>query len=274
MNQPTPQSRRAFLGHLAGLAAAPFAAAGLARAATPAPASVVRKPVEWIIPSDEEVLGRAIKAPSNRIAYWAMHTNGRPKDGVPDHYQYWGDWDGTFKLERDCTNPAYILADLYERTGEEPDWAVARHYSPGDYPSATWQLLKPSLDWEMLYHWGMWCDEIVTDGWEVICPGSIPSGPHCRTGGDPCPRLVVYGLCANNKERERLWEMLRMHCLRWQSTDLRYRTSWPGVPRATIVQIEYEIRAELDTAIPVVSSTLDLIAGHLALRDMGMAKEP
>ena len=68
---------------------------------------------------DLTVRGVAVKVPSNRI--WFEDRESIYRDGYwpgrNAYHVYHRDWDGTFNMERDCTNPAYILADLYERTG-------------------------------------------------------------------------------------------------------------------------------------------------------------
>ncbi len=179
------------------------------------------------------VQGLAIKVPSNRtVAPWY-------REGVPEGTltaSYVGSWDGTFKLERGCSNPSYILADLYDRTGEEPDWVVA--IKPSISPFAPMvmdgmhQLLKPRLDWALLYHWGQWCDQLATETQHVEMWNERVVGHRVmrRTLG---PRFTVNTVCATREDMVTLRESLRMHCLDWQSTDPRYRTSWPGIPYPT-----------------------------------------
>lgn len=157
------------------------------------------------------VEGVAIKVPSNRVAM-ARATQGV---GVTSSWhEYEGNWDGSFKLERGCANPAFILADLYERTKPvlpEPDWVL--------------QDSVGFLDWTMLYNWGRWCDDEECD-WKRHTDGSN------HAYGDPIwtPRFTVNTLCQTPEDMDRLREDLRMRCLQWQSTDPRYRTSYPGVP--------------------------------------------
>jgi hypothetical protein len=198
---------------------------------------------EWM------VQGLAIKVPSNRYSYLPPSTVCTPENFEQQLAQaqhlYIGEWDGTFILEKGCTNPAYILADLYERTGAEPDWAVADRSVPASFaamPMVTGgvlQLLKPRLNWQMLYDWGRFCDELVT-GWQIKEGSRLDDGlmifqfttPGCRDGWveQVAPRFTVNTACYTQEDLEELRQNLRMHCLSWQSTDPRYRTSWPGIP--------------------------------------------
>lgn len=213
----TPLNRRSFLARsLTALAAAPL----LVKAALSQKPTL--KSTEWTVDLhgqpplhlfSMEVQGAAIKVPSNRHRCLRI----RQADGSsPDRIRYLGEWDGTFKLERGCTNPAWILADLYERSGIEPDWVIKRHWDSWLYRSGAQRLLRPVLNWQMLYHWGVWCDEPV---WHTI------RGER----SDGAARFAVNVVCHTQKDIDSLRETLRMHCLNWQSTDPRYRTSWPGV---------------------------------------------
>jgi hypothetical protein len=161
------------------------------------------------------VNGPAIKVPSNRVMW--PHDDVFRREWVMVS-RYIGDWDGTFKLARGCTNPAYILADLYDRAREgrlpEPDWVL--------------QDSVGFLDWQMLYDFGRWCDETVVGTGVVITNGSAV---HTRLNAFT-PRLTVHAALVNEEQIDGLRETLRMHCLSWQSTDPRYRTSWPGISYA------------------------------------------
>ena len=162
--------------------------------------------------------GWGVKVPSNRVLVEDMEDicrNGY-HPGINTHHRYLGNWDGTFKVERGCTNPAHILANLIEQTDRlgGGDWVTNRRTHP-------WQL-----DWQMLYDFGRWCDELDTETvsietweWHVI---------QRKVKRDAmCPRMMVKIICQTPEHLELLREHLRMHCLRWQSTDPRYRTSYP-----------------------------------------------
>ncbi len=174
------------------------------------------------------VQGLAIKVPSNRMLF--EDRDEILRNGMSDRAYaplYVGEWDGTFKLERGCSNPAYILADLYERSGERPDWVVAAkkwHRMPTEENPFGYGL---PIDWQMLYHWGRWCDEMSTTHSEIIHANG--SANH-YAGLFTRPRLAINAFCQTRDEITSLREVLRMHCLSWQSTDPRYRTSWPGIP--------------------------------------------
>lgn len=214
-------SRRDFLGHL--LLATAFAPL-VARAFTdksryimgidPGRDDLFDQHAEQTI----RIQGRAIKVPSNR---WFTYLE-RDADGVFNyrHPVYHGNWDGTFRLEQGCTNPAYILADLYERTGDEPDWIMAfgrrgelitQTPVKGD-PS---RPFKPRLNWQMLYDWGKWCDEPVDS--------FVPTATITRS----IRMIASTEQCRTNEDLVQLREALRMHCLSWQATDPRYRRSYP-----------------------------------------------
>lgn len=213
----SPLSRRTFLARLMGAAAmAPLAVAAAKQ--TPTFDESIRDMDVRIsrtrAAADVLLQGVAIKVPSNRsVAPWSRR-------GVPEGVltaSYVGPWDGTFKLERGCTNPAYILADLYERTGKEPDWVTGLR---GTQISADGTVTPAGfyLNWQMLYDWGRFCDEATTD-----------RRGHYR----PRFRLAATNLRGTYKDADEmiaLRERLRMHCLSWQSTDPRYRTSYPGIP--------------------------------------------
>ncbi len=233
----TSLSRRSFLGRLAAAAGlAPLVGAALTQS----------KQLSYIMGIDPgssdgdhyaehmaRVQGAAIKVPSNR---WRTAIHTTPTRAFSHHaYHYEGDWDGAFKLEHGCTNPAYVLADLYERTGAEPDWAVADKGVPASMVGGPMvmdgvrQLLKPRLDWQMLYDWGRWCDELCPDGAMIYA-----NEHHHRYGaigeGDLRPRFMVDVHTRTPEEMSGALNDLRMRCLSWQSTDPRYRTSWPGIP--------------------------------------------
>lgn len=136
----TTTSRRSFLRNaLAAVCAAPL----LVRAAFAA------KEPQYILGIDRALsgveslnqyavtaVGAAIKVPSNRRRS-ALYV-GPSGQAVYNDICYDGDWDGTFKLEPGCSNPAYLLADLIEREGGRPHW--------------------PQIYW-----WGRHCDEPVID---------------------------------------------------------------------------------------------------------------
>ncbi len=229
----TPLNRRAFLARLLGLATLPFAARALGKAAsTPSSADMLAASVEPI-KRDYLVQGIGIKVPSNRyLTVW----NDDGSALVPRHFTYAGDWRGTFKVEPGCSNPAYILADLYERTGAEPDWVVERQMPVPSSLVLTGlkQMLTPAarLDWQMLYDWGRHSDELTSqwDHLEAIGKGSS----HCRIGYKGLlplkPRFVVNAVVHTHEDMVALREHLRMRCLQWQSSDPRYQRSFPGIP--------------------------------------------
>lgn len=214
-------SRRTFLKHLALVAAAPFAAKALARQESASlPTSTLTPPIAVCggyqnVPFRAE--GLLIKVPSNRVAI-------APTSSTMPKHAYIGDWDGTFKEERGCSNPAYVLADLYERTGEEPDWVVADKSVPASIAggpmimTGMMQLLKPRLNWQMFYDWGVWADKMVSD----LTPEAITT---LRNTGRSC--CEVNRPCCNREQMISLRKDLRMDFLCWQGTDSRYRTSYP-----------------------------------------------
>ncbi len=156
--------------------------------------------------------GIAIKVPSNRVFVPSL------KDHPNGYHAYPPPWDGSFKLERGCTNPAFILADLIARTGAKHDWVTGirgqRYGGQGEagyYPN-----------WLMLYDWGRWCDEVVSCGVDIRqndCPEVWYRGHS--------PRFAVNTVCQTPADMVRLRETLRMHCLHWQGSDPRWRTSYP-----------------------------------------------
>ncbi len=180
--------------------------------------------------------GEAIKVPSNRMPCCGICL---PSGARYMAHTYMGDWDGTFKLESGCTNPAWVLADLYERTGTELDWVVARKMSVSLYEpwvmSGISQLLKPQLDWQMLYDWGRFCDELVGPASQLVREREgnlieILPQPVVWRELPWSVRFTVDVPCRIQEERDQLRNDLRMYCLSWQSQDSRYRTSWPGIP--------------------------------------------
>ena len=220
-------TRRSFLiTSLTALAAAPL----LAKAALSPKPTEVSDFVDSPAPGQWGVLvrGVAIKVPSNRY-----HHDYATYDEDPIGHYYHGSWDGTYKIEEGCTNPAWILADLYERTNTEPDWAVAAQPSFSPFGRlGVEQLLRPQLNWQMLYDWGVWCDEVVAYGIDPIPHSCGPCRlqPH-RTWSieEPIgPRLSFCTVCDTRDEMVRARETIRKHCLNWQSIDPRYRTSWRG----------------------------------------------
>lgn len=48
----------------------------------------------------------------------------------------------------------------------------------------------------------------------------------------------------------------------------------PNMPSQNLRDIQQEICHEMDADIPLVSTVLDMIEGHLALRAMGVVAEP
>lgn len=214
-------SRRSFLKGALALVAAPFVVRAVE---SNAPDTLLERGESCgpgLLPPNRvyEVQGLAIKVPSNRIAYWTGSVYDADQRDRGWAYKYVGDWDGSFKLERGCSNPAWVLADLYERTGTCPDWVVNDRRRAGSAAS-------PHLDWRMLYDYGRWCDEPVLGGAVTITNGS-PVQHDISIGR---PRLAVHAATRTCEDMDKLRETLRMHCLSWQSTDPRYRTSWPGVP--------------------------------------------
>lgn len=184
---PTPASRRAFLAKLAALAAAPFVAKAVCQSEPPSFAGhqVAGKLVH--IPTDYQppvVQGLAIKVPSNRHLYWDYVSTG---GAWPFMVTYHGEWNGAFKPERGCTNPAYILADLMEQSGQSPDWAS-------------------------IYQWGVWCDEPVID--------HERTGPFRTDGPTPtymAPRLSYNGVIQDSDHQKevtwrlhQLWDCFRV----------------------------------------------------------------
>lgn len=223
----TPTSRRTFLTRmLAAAGLAPLAAAAYSLSKPAQTQFIPCAQTEAYLKRVYAAKGAAIKVPSNRLACW-----NRGLDQPPIH-DYVGDWNGTFRLEHGCTNPAYVLAHLYERTGAEPDWVVndvgrvtTRQGEVVSYsarPKSTW-----GLDWTMLYHWGQACDE-PSAVWKEVTQPDGRSTRHVMSVSQR-PRFTVSAFCSTPEEMIALRETLRMHCLSWQSTDPRYRTSWPGV---------------------------------------------
>lgn len=207
-------NRRSFLASLTGLAAAPFAL----RASYTLPTTVVPQAIPCgSSPPPVRAGERGIKVPSNRFHWFAPHDNGRPRH-EPDHHTYEGDWDGTFKLERGCTNPAYVLADLIERTGSM-DWVTHRPDPHGIYGYTPF-----ALNWPMLYDWGRVCDELVDNPATLEFPNGSTSTMWRMGFG---PRWTVSNACLTSPDQDRLRETLRMHCLKWQATDPRYQRSFP-----------------------------------------------
>jgi hypothetical protein len=215
------KTRRQFLARsLAALAAAPLIAKAAFAAKQPPNTALPGTAADSQSPLPIRVEGLAIKVPSNREHIAWINPDGTEGRDI----SYVGPWDGTFKLEQRCTNPAYILADLYEQSGTKPDWALAARFvepvTGKDYSS----LFAPALNWRMLYDWGRHCDETVVHLGDFYYPeGALY--PVSRSG----PRFTVNTVCHTSEEMDLLREDLRMHCLNWQSTDPRYRTSWPGV---------------------------------------------
>ena len=143
-------------------------------------------------------------------------------------YIYHGDWDGvSFKEEVGCTNPAFILADLMERTGARPDWVTG--FPALDYAG---RETDPSLlHWRMLYDWGSACDELImATPARLYGESDLAFGTRVHEQARLRPRFTVNTICSTHEDMVTLRETLRMHCLSWQSTDPRYRTSWPGLP--------------------------------------------
>jgi hypothetical protein len=182
-------------------------------------------------PTGVLVKGLAVKVPSNR--YYVEDCDAIARDGyhpgINASYRYFGDWDGTFKLERGCSNPAYILADLLEREGE----TSPSHSIGGDW--VTNDRTRPWLpNWQMLYDWGVHCDQ-PQKGSRICDPASpdiqwiSPAAALMGYGNTSGPRMTVNTIVSTPEEMSRLRETLRMHCLRWQSTDPRYRTSYPVI---------------------------------------------
>ena len=81
------------------------------------------------------------------------------------------------------------------------------------------------LNWRMLYHWGQWCDELVSSFRVRIVNGINV----CHGESEWAPRFAVNTVPHTHEDMVTLRETLRMHCLSWQSRDPRYRTSYPGV---------------------------------------------
>lgn len=148
----TTTNRRSFLRNaLAAVCAAPLLvrAAFTARPAAPlvrddAIDPALTKRVWESSPFARELSGAAIKVPSNRHPCYDYVSTGGAQ---PFMIHYEGNWDGTFKLEP-CDNAAYVLADLLERSGQEPNW-------------------------QELYRWGRFCDEPVID-WNNGAPQIDP----------------------------------------------------------------------------------------------------
>ena len=166
--------------------------------------------------------GPAIKVPSNRQLVQIYTWPARPQNDPPSQMRviYSGDWDGTFKLEEGCTNPAYILADLMEQRRAE--LALT---SPEDADDSWYRPY-----WPMLYDWGCHCDTLSPHRRTVIYQDGSRSVLDSLTCPHPRARCEVNLVSYGEQDAVRLRETLRMCCLQWQSTDPRYRTSWPGVP--------------------------------------------
>jgi hypothetical protein len=192
-------TRRQFLTRLLAAASIPLVARAL-----PQP------PIMLPDGGPQPYKGPAIKVPSNR--YYVedvmdIYRNGyRP--GINPCYRYVGEWDGTFKLEVGCTNPAWVWLYLCERAYPGRPRRVAAEISQ--------RISCGEVNYRMLYDWGKWADEPLDDpsvlrGKITRSIRMIASTENCHTHAD----LVA------------LRETLRMYCLQWQSTDPRYRTSYP-----------------------------------------------
>lgn len=207
----TPITRRRWLGSLAALVAAPFAAKLVARSSFPSvsAADTLRSHVE---PGSYFVRGLTIKVPSNRMPMRCVLDVHNPHRVGQEWHEYLGDWDGvTFKDEAGCSNPAFVYADLVERS----------YPGHGPVPRTCWQFTES--EWRALHAWGVWCDELVTDWYEQWGPGSATIG-----GGHTWrPRFTVNAFVHTNAERAALKNDLHMRFLAWKAGDERYRTSWP-----------------------------------------------
>jgi hypothetical protein len=157
--------------------------------------------------------GPAIKVPSNR--YWVEDREDICRNGYHPgtnaFYRYFGDWDGTFKLERGCSNPAYILADLITRGAPAEDQHAL-------------------VDWKAIYDYGRYCDELVPD-WMVMYDEedlrTEASVAQKQDTGCLQPRFTVNTVCRTAGEADGLRDNLRMRFICWKATDPRYRRSFP-----------------------------------------------
>jgi hypothetical protein len=212
----TPITRKHFLTTLAGLIAVPFVASralGAAKAPKAPNTLLTSTPLRiTILPVREydENGNRLIKVPSNR--YLVEDRESICRDGYhPGHnvyHAYHGDWDGTFKLEQGCTNPAWVLNDLVRgNDGRIPEGVQPSEFNPF-----------------ALYDWGVACDQPGDRHSTVITfDGTVAKTPYM-------PSLSVDSSLYTVGRETELRDRLRMFFLAWKSTDPRYRTSWPGIP--------------------------------------------
>ncbi len=210
-------TRRTFLTRLLGLATLPFAARALGKAA-PVTADVGCTPEMAKLASNAYLVqGIGIKVPSNRFYCYDSHPTPR------NWHEYVGEWDGTFKVEQGCTNPAFILAHLIEQSGTGTD---AWHRGN--------QLVAWSMDWKAIYDYGRHCDELVIDiETEHLNPRWMGGAEQTHYWA---PRFEVNTVVKTAAEGAKLREELRMHFLSWRAEDPRYRRSIPipyqGVKRS------------------------------------------
>ncbi len=211
------KTRRQFLTSLLGFATLPFVARALGK-----PSQPVAKPVDWAkllkdaAPNQQtnrayEVQGIGVKVPSNRFR--SPHF---------DWYDYVGKWDGTFKVEQGCANPAWIWLSLLESAYPGRPTRVAAEVA---------QRETCEMDYQVLYRFGQWCDEIVID-WETQ-RDHIVEWDSSRGQGEPItwqPRYQVNTLIQTEAERAALKDGLRMRFLSWRASDPRYQRSFPGIP--------------------------------------------
>ncbi len=195
-------SRRSFLHSLALLAAAPLAA----RALVKAPSDIAPSPGVVELASQAYLLhGVGIKVPSNRLPTIVRIDLYHPHRVGQEGHCYVGDWDGTFRTERGCSNPAWVWYHLLEK-----EW-------PGG-----------PLSLQMLYDYGVWCDQLVL---EPVTPRDRSVRWHSPDGhGEPYtlrPRSEVNVICRTPEETDRLRDDLRMGFLSWRAGDPRWRRSWP-----------------------------------------------
>ena len=102
--------------------------------------------------------------------------------------RYHGEWDGTFKNERGCSNPAFIYADLVEQTGGE-------------------------VNWQEVYQWGRYCDE-PADGVNLNCNGIREDGSPIWMGSrmEPShPRFTVNAALYSERQKTDLTDTLEFY---------------------------------------------------------------
>ncbi len=222
------KTRRQFITSLLGLATLPFAARALGKAAPPTITNASDAYLNW------RASGMAgIKVPSNRYTVTHKVLDYAGRETITVRHAYYGDWDGTFKVEQGCSNPAYILASLLQPECDD--------YNRARVAVSSIATNAKTLDWNAIYHWGQFCDEMVLD--IETCDLNLSKDGWYSTASSAtwAPRFEVNTIVKTAAEGAKLREELRMHFLSWREEDPRYRRSIPvpyrGVKRSVFSTI-------------------------------------